>query len=79
MKPASLFVALSQLPEPLLTFDLYSGFIALGRSIQLLSEREQLPDTNEILDLVHSLQELLQRLPAHCYSTLRHLVAHLQR
>lgn len=63
----------------MLTFDLYSCFIAVGKSIQVLSEREQEPDTNEILDVVHSLQELLQRLPTHCYSTLRHLVAHLQR
>lgn len=73
-----MFVALSQLPEPLLTFDLYTCFIAVGKSIQLLSDREQAPDTNEILDVVHSLQELLQRLPSHCYSTLRHLVSHLQ-
>lgn len=74
-----MFVALLQLPEPLLTFDLYSCFIAVGRSIQLLSERELVPDTNETLNMVHSLQELLQRLPPHCYGTLRHLVAHLQK
>lgn len=73
------FFTLSQLPEPLLTFDLYNCFIAMGKSIQLLSEREQTPDTNEIMDIIHNLQELLQKLPLYCYSTLQHLVSHLQK
>lgn len=73
------FFTLSQLPEPLLTFDLYNCFIAMGKSIQLLSEREQTPDTNETMDIIHSLQELLQKLPLYCYSTLQHLVSHLQK
>lgn len=73
------FFTLSQLPEPLLTFDLYNCFIAMGKSILLLSEREQTPDTNEIMDVIHNLQELLQKLPLYCYSTLQHLVSHLQK
>lgn len=73
------FITLSQLPEPLLTFDLYNCFIAMGKTIQLLSEREQTPDTNEIMDIIHNLQELLQKLPLYCYSTLQHLVSHLQK
>lgn len=73
------FFTLTQLPEPLLTFDLYNCFIAMGKSIQLLSEREQTPDTNEIMDIIHNLQELLQKLPLYCYSTLQHLVSHLQK
>lgn len=75
----SLFLTLSQLPEPLLTFDLYNCFIAVGKAIQTLSEREQTPDTDEIMDIVHDLQDLLQKLPSYCYSTLRHLIFHLQK
>lgn len=71
-------VPVLQLPEPLLTFDLYACFIAVGKSIHLQSDRDQALDTTEILDIIHSLQEALQRLPSHCYSTLQHLVSHLQ-
>ncbi|KAM3598314.1 uncharacterized protein V6R79_016598 [Siganus canaliculatus] len=70
---------LKELPEPLLTFDLYNGFIMLGKSIQHLNEREQTPDTNETMDIIHNLQKLLQKLPSYCYSTLHHLVSHLQK
>ncbi|XP_023133725.2 GEM-interacting protein isoform X1 [Amphiprion ocellaris] len=68
-----------ELPEPLLTFDLYNDFIAVGKTIQHLSERETPPDTNEILDIVHNLQKLLQKLPTYCYSTLQHIMCHLQK
>ncbi|XP_020496591.2 GEM-interacting protein [Labrus bergylta] len=68
-----------ELPEPLLTFDLYNNFIAVGKNIQHLSEREPTPDTNEIMDIINSLQKLLQRLPSYCHSTLQHLLSHLQR
>ncbi|XP_068606368.1 GEM-interacting protein [Brachionichthys hirsutus] len=68
-----------ELPEPLLTFDLYSSFIIMGKTIQHLGEREQLPDTNETKDIMHNLKVLLQRLPSHCYSTLQHLMSHLQK
>lgn len=73
----SLFLTLSKLPEPLLTFDLYNCFIAVGKTIQSQSEREL--DTNEIMDTVNNLQRLLQKLPPYCYSTLQHLISHLQR
>ncbi|XP_041813806.1 GEM-interacting protein [Chelmon rostratus] len=66
-----------ELPEPLLTFDLYNCFIAVGKTIQSQSEREL--DTNEIMDTVNNLQRLLQKLPPYCYSTLQHLISHLQR
>ncbi|KAM9843950.1 GEM-interacting protein [Aulostomus maculatus] len=66
-----------ELPEPLLTFDLYNDFIGMGKTIQLLSEREPTADTNEIMDIVHNLQKLLQKLPSYCYSTLQHLISHL--
>lgn len=72
-------LTLSQLPEPLLTFDLYNSFIGVGKSIQHLSERELTPDTNEIMDIIDSMQKLLQKLPLYCYSTLQHLISHLQK
>ena len=72
-------LTLSQLPEPLLTFDLYNSFIGVGKSIQHLSERELTPDTNEIMDIIDNLQKLLQKLPLYCYSTLQHLISHLQK
>uniref|UniRef100_A0A3B3ZRS1 Uncharacterized protein n=1 Tax=Periophthalmus magnuspinnatus TaxID=409849 RepID=A0A3B3ZRS1_9GOBI len=67
-----------ELPEPLLTFELFNDFIDVGKTIQHLSERQQPPDTNEIMDVITSLQSILQRLPAYCYSTLQHLMCHLQ-
>ncbi|XP_070704365.1 GEM-interacting protein [Pempheris klunzingeri] len=68
-----------ELPEPLLTFDLYNYFIAVGKTIQHLNERVPPPDTNEIMEIIHNLQELLQKLPLYCYSTLQHLMSHLQK
>ncbi|XP_076609076.1 GEM-interacting protein [Chaetodon auriga] len=68
-----------ELPEPLLTFGLYNGFIAVGKTIQNLSERQPTPDTNEIMAIIHNLQKLLQELPPYCYSTLQHLISHLQK
>ncbi|TDH03018.1 hypothetical protein EPR50_G00158860 [Perca flavescens] len=67
-----------ELPEPLLTFDLYNNFIMVGKTLQHLSEREPTPDTNET-DIIHNLQTLLQKLPPYCYSTLQHLISHLQK
>lgn len=68
-----------QLPEPLLTFDLYNDFVAMGKRIQNLSEREPTADTNDAMDIIQNTQNLLQRLPPYCYSTLQHLMSHLQR
>ncbi|XP_035511440.1 GEM-interacting protein [Morone saxatilis] len=68
-----------ELPEPLLTFDLYNGFLAVGKSIQHLSERESTPDTTEIMGILDSLQKLLQKLPPYCYCVLQHLMSHLQK
>ncbi|KAJ4921495.1 hypothetical protein JOQ06_014310 [Pogonophryne albipinna] len=68
-----------ELPDPLLTFDLYHNFITMGRTIQHLSERELAPDTNETMDIIYNLQKLLQKLHPYCYTTLQHLMSHLQR
>lgn len=67
-----------ELPEPLLTFDLYNHFITMGKTIQHLNEREPTPDTNDTMDITLSLQKLLQKLPPYCFSTLRHMMSHLQ-
>lgn len=72
-------LSLSQLPEPLLTFDLYNGFVTVGKNIQHRNEREPHLDTNEVMEIIHNLQDLLQKLPSYCYSTLQHLIAHLQK
>ncbi|XP_061838023.2 GEM-interacting protein [Nerophis lumbriciformis] len=68
-----------ELPEPLLTFNLYNDFIAAGKSIQHFGNWESMQDTNEFVDVTRSLQKLLERLPDCCYSTLQHLILHLQR
>nr|XP_057906246.1 GEM-interacting protein isoform X2 [Doryrhamphus excisus] len=68
-----------ELPEPLMTFDLYNDFMAAGKSIQHLGDWESMQDTNEFMDVAHSLQRLLQRLPPCCYGTLQHVIGHLQK
>ncbi|XP_029015737.1 GEM-interacting protein isoform X2 [Betta splendens] len=68
-----------ELPEPLLTFELYNDFVAMGRTIQSLSERQATADTNDAADNIQNIQTLLQKLPPYCYSTLQHLMSHLQK
>ncbi|XP_047427072.1 GEM-interacting protein [Mugil cephalus] len=68
-----------ELPEPLLTFDLYNDFITVGKTIQHLSESEPSPDTNEVVDIIHNLQKILKKLPPYCYTTLQHVISHLQK
>ncbi|XP_029946349.1 GEM-interacting protein isoform X2 [Salarias fasciatus] len=68
-----------ELPEPLLTFELYNDFIAVGKVIQLLSERDSSANTTETVDIICGLQKLLEKLPSYCYSTLQLLICHLQK
>ncbi|CAN9505601.1 unnamed protein product [Ophioblennius macclurei] len=68
-----------ELPEPLLTFELYAEFIAVGKCIQLQGEQDSSVNTNETTDVVCSLQKLLQRLPSYCYCTLQHVISHLNK
>ncbi|XP_051904366.1 GEM-interacting protein [Hippocampus zosterae] len=68
-----------ELPEPLLTFELYTEFITAGRSIQQVGEWDSTQDTNEFTDVVCSLQQLLQKLPLCRYNTLEHLILHLHK
>ncbi|KAM4597977.1 GEM-interacting protein isoform 2-T2 [Polymixia lowei] len=69
-----------ELPEPLLTYELYNDFIAMGKAIQRLGEREPTAEmTGTMKDIIHNLRELLEKLPFYCYNTLRHMMAHLLR
>ncbi|CAL8273688.1 unnamed protein product [Lota lota] len=69
-----------ELPEPLLTFDLYSDFINVGKAIQRTGYKEAPVDTTGVTeDIVNNLCTLLEKLPPHCYSTLQHMMCHLHR
>ncbi|CAL8303460.1 unnamed protein product [Merluccius merluccius] len=69
-----------ELPEPLLTFDLYGDFINVGKAIQRLSYKDPPVDTTVATeDIVTNLCALLEKLPPHCYSTLQHMMSHLHR
>ncbi|XP_031431662.1 GEM-interacting protein isoform X2 [Clupea harengus] len=69
-----------ELPEPLLTFDLYTNFINLGKEIQHMSEKSHVAENPKmVVDIMRSLRELLERLPLSNYSTLFHILAHLYR
>ena len=76
----SLLIDLPQLPEPLLTFDLYNDFITVGKKIQHLTERRQTEDHDEMVEaIIQSLKELLDKLPPYRYYTLQHMMIHLHR
>ncbi|XP_041091749.1 GEM-interacting protein-like isoform X2 [Polyodon spathula] len=68
---------LKELPEPVVVFDLYDEFMALGKDIQRVSDGHDSPEAAGILDL--SARDLLCRLPASNYNTLKHIIAHLYR
>ncbi|XP_046894302.1 GEM-interacting protein isoform X1 [Hypomesus transpacificus] len=69
-----------ELPEPLLTFDLYNDFITVGKKIQHLTERPHTEDNDGIVEaIIQSLKELLDRLPPYRYYTLQHMMIHLHR
>uniref|UniRef100_A0A8B9H2K8 GEM interacting protein n=1 Tax=Astyanax mexicanus TaxID=7994 RepID=A0A8B9H2K8_ASTMX len=69
-----------ELPEPLLTFDLYNDFINIGKEIQRLSEKDHVAETAQIVEnIVINIKQLLARLPPCNYSTVRHMMGHLHR
>ncbi|KAJ3601631.1 hypothetical protein NHX12_032599 [Muraenolepis orangiensis] len=73
-----------ELPEPLLTFDLYGDLINVGKAIQRLSYNKDRPGEDTTTgrlteDVVSNLRSLLEALPPHHYSTLQHTMAHLYR
>ncbi|XP_058234436.1 rho GTPase-activating protein 29 [Hemibagrus wyckioides] len=68
------------LPEPLLTFDLYNDFINTGKEIQRLTEKDHSAESAQISEsIVSSLKQVLARLPPCNYSTLQFMMAHLYR
>ncbi|MCI4391825.1 hypothetical protein PGIGA_G00138950 [Pangasianodon gigas] len=68
------------LPEPLLTFDLYNEFINAGKDIQKLTERDHSAESAQIVEnIVSNLKQILARLPPCNYSTLQYMMAHLYR
>ncbi|XP_051989043.1 GEM-interacting protein-like [Xyrauchen texanus] len=69
-----------ELPDPLLTFDLYNDFINVGKEIQRLSEKDHAAETVGIVErTVVKLKELIGRLPLCNYNTVQHMMAHLNR
>ncbi|KAL4659185.1 GEM-interacting protein isoform X1 [Arapaima gigas] len=69
-----------ELPEPLMTFDLYNEFIMVGKDIQRLVEKDPTTESPGIVDsIVHSLREILKKLPLYNYRTLHHMISHLNR
>ncbi|KAI4882408.1 hypothetical protein NFI96_025175 [Prochilodus magdalenae] len=68
------------LPEPLLTFDLYNDFISVGKEIQRLSEKDHAGETAQIVErIVTNLKQVLGRLPPCNYSAVQHMMTHLHR
>lgn len=65
-----------QLPEPLLTFRLYSEFIRVGRSCPAPGTGQSTGDEKEA---VHQLRQLIGQLPRHHRNTLAYLCHHLHR
>ncbi|XP_051572566.1 GEM-interacting protein-like isoform X1 [Myxocyprinus asiaticus] len=69
-----------ELPDPLLTFDLYNDFINVGKKIQRLSEKDHVAESAGIVEsIVVKLKELIGRLPLCNYNTVQHMIAHLNR
>ncbi|XP_018610099.1 GEM-interacting protein isoform X3 [Scleropages formosus] len=69
-----------ELPEPLMTFDLYNEFIAVGKEIQRLMEKDPTTVSSSMVDsVVLSLREVVGKLPPCNYRTLHHMIVHLSR
>ncbi|XP_056609766.1 GEM-interacting protein [Triplophysa dalaica] len=69
-----------ELPEPLLTFDLYNDFIYMGKEIQRLSEKEHVAETAGISEsIVCKLRDLTGRLPPCNLNAVQHMMAHLNK
>ncbi|XP_044287261.1 GEM-interacting protein isoform X2 [Varanus komodoensis] len=69
---------LKELTSPVLPYKLYDEFMALSRSLQRTEDRKG--DGSETwADSIKTAKDLLSKLPATNYNTLRHLIAHLYR
>ncbi|XP_062827104.1 GEM-interacting protein isoform X2 [Anolis carolinensis] len=69
---------LKELTSPVLPFKLYDAFITLSRSLQRTEDRSG-DDSESSANPIKSTKDLLSKLPATNYNTLRHLIAHLYR
>ncbi|XP_062975368.1 GEM-interacting protein [Elgaria multicarinata webbii] len=69
---------LKELSSPVLPYKLYDDFMALSRSLQK-TEGRTADDSETWSDPIKTTKDLLSKLPATNYNTLRHLVAHLYR
>jgi len=66
-----------QLPEPLMTFRLYSEFIRVGRSCPAPGSGQTAP--GEERDAIQQLRQLVNQLPRYHHNTLGFLCQHLNR
>nr|XP_060619848.1 GEM-interacting protein isoform X2 [Anolis sagrei ordinatus] len=69
---------LKELTSPVLPFKLYDAFITLSKSFQRTEDRSG-DDSETAANPIKSTKDLLSKLPATNYNTLRHLIAHLYR
>ncbi|XP_053149159.1 GEM-interacting protein [Hemicordylus capensis] len=69
---------LKELSSPVLPFKLYDDFIALSKTLQRFEDRSR-DDSETLAESIKSTKDLLSKLPATNYNTLRHLIAHLYR
>uniref|UniRef100_A0A8C6VLA6 GEM interacting protein n=1 Tax=Naja naja TaxID=35670 RepID=A0A8C6VLA6_NAJNA len=63
---------LKELSSPVLPFKLYEDFMAFSRNLQKSGD-------NSETDPIKTIKDLLSKLPATNYNTIRHLIAHLYR
>ncbi|XP_054859663.1 GEM-interacting protein isoform X2 [Eublepharis macularius] len=69
---------LKELSSPVLPYKLYDDFIALAKNLQK-PEGGAGDDSEMAADPIKSAKDMLSKLPATNYNTLRHLIAHLYR
>ncbi|XP_048338913.1 GEM-interacting protein-like, partial [Sphaerodactylus townsendi] len=69
---------LKVLSSPVLPYKLYDDFIALAKNLPKLEGRAG-DDSETLADPIKSTKDILSKLPATNYNTLRHIIAHLYR
>lgn len=75
------FPLLLQLSSPVLPYKLYDEFMAHAKNLHICKEPEDKTgsDSEKWTDPIKNTKDLLSKLPATNYNTLRHLIAHLYR
>ncbi|XP_077185452.1 GEM-interacting protein isoform X3 [Paroedura picta] len=69
---------LMTLSSPVLPYKLYDDFIALAKNLPRPEDGAG-EDSEALADAIRSTKDMLSKLPATNYNTLRHLIAHLYR